>query len=75
MWPAFFMAYDDANCEFGKLASKEIDDLLKYGPELVSAKFVIPYPPGYNKAWINLNNAGGSSPYFDIWRLDFIFRM
>ena len=31
--------------------------------------------PSYNKAWINLDNAGGSSPYFDIWRLDFIFRM
>ena len=31
--------------------------------------------PSYNKAWINLQNAGGGSPYFDIWRLDFIFRM
>jgi opacity protein-like surface antigen len=31
--------------------------------------------PSYNKAWVNLNNAGGSSPYFDIWRVDFIFRM
>jgi len=31
--------------------------------------------PSYNKAWINLNNSGGGSPYFDIWRLDFIFRM
>jgi arginine decarboxylase len=47
MRPAFFMAYDDANCEFVKLASKEIDDRLKNGPELVSANFVIPYPPGF----------------------------
>ncbi|HEY2920045.1 MAG TPA: decarboxylase [Candidatus Binatia bacterium] len=47
MRPAFFMAYDDANCEFIKLASKEIDDRLKKGPELVSANFVIPYPPGF----------------------------
>ena len=47
MRPAFFMAYDEANCEFVKLASKEIDDRLKNGPELVSANFVIPYPPGF----------------------------
>jgi arginine decarboxylase len=47
MRPGFFMAYDDANCEFLKLASKEIDDRLKNGPELVSANFVIPYPPGF----------------------------
>jgi arginine decarboxylase len=43
----FFMAYDDDNCEFIKLASKEIDDRLKKGPEMVSANFVIPYPPGF----------------------------
>jgi arginine decarboxylase len=47
MRPAFFMAYDDANCEFIKLASKEIDERVKKGPELVSANFVIPYPPGF----------------------------
>jgi arginine decarboxylase len=45
--PAFFMAYDEANCELVKLASKTIDDRLKNGPELVSANFVIPYPPGF----------------------------
>jgi arginine decarboxylase len=44
---AFFLAYDDANCEFLKLASPEIDERLKSGPELVSANFVIPYPPGF----------------------------
>ena len=47
MRPAFFMAYDEANCEFLKLASKEVDDRLKKGPEMVSANFVIPYPPGF----------------------------
>jgi arginine/lysine/ornithine decarboxylase len=47
MRPAFFMAYDDSQCEFVKLSSKEIDDRLKKGPELVSANFVIPYPPGF----------------------------
>ena len=47
MRPAYFMAYDESNCEFVKLASKEIDERLKKGPEMVSANFVIPYPPGF----------------------------
>jgi arginine decarboxylase len=47
MRPAFFMAYEESNCEFLKLASKDIDDRLKNGPEMVSANFVIPYPPGF----------------------------
>ncbi|MGE0659464.1 MAG: decarboxylase [Reyranellaceae bacterium] len=47
MREAFFMAYDERKCEFVKLASKEIDDRLKNGPPLVSANFVIPYPPGF----------------------------
>ena len=44
---AYYMAYDAANCEYIKLDSKEIDSRLKSGPPLVSAKFVIPYPPGF----------------------------
>jgi arginine decarboxylase len=47
MREAFFMAYDEANCEFLKLASPEIDERLQKGPEMVSANFVIPYPPGF----------------------------
>src|SRR5262250_229864 len=47
MRPAFFLAYDEANCEFVKLASKDIDSRLKSGPPMVSANFVIPYPPGF----------------------------
>ena len=47
MRPAFFMAYDENNCEFIKLASPEIDKRMKDGPPLVSANFVIPYPPGF----------------------------
>ena len=47
MRAAFFMAYDEGNCEFVRLASQEIDDRLANGPELVSANFVIPYPPGF----------------------------
>ncbi len=42
----FFLAYDAANCTHVKLNSKEIDDLVKRG-QAVSAKFVIPYPPGF----------------------------
>jgi arginine decarboxylase len=41
------MAYDAKNIEHVKLHSKEIDERLAQGPELVSAKFVIPYPPGF----------------------------
>jgi arginine decarboxylase len=44
---AFFMAYDEGNCEFIKLASPEIDERIANGPALVSANFVIPYPPGF----------------------------
>jgi arginine decarboxylase len=47
MREAFFMAYDEANCEFVKLASQEIDERLKNGPDMVSANMVIPYPPGF----------------------------
>ena len=44
---AFYLAYDEGSCEHVKLNSREIDRRLKSGPELVSASFVIPYPPGF----------------------------
>jgi arginine decarboxylase len=47
MRTAFFGAYREEQCEHIKLASPEIDKRLKSGPELVSANFVIPYPPGF----------------------------
>ncbi|WP_281781823.1 aminotransferase class I/II-fold pyridoxal phosphate-dependent enzyme [Lysobacter auxotrophicus] len=47
MRPAFFMAYDEDNCEYVKLASDEVDKRLRDGPDMVSANFVIPYPPGF----------------------------
>ncbi|MGE5666982.1 MAG: decarboxylase [Betaproteobacteria bacterium] len=47
MRAAYYMAYDAASCEYIKLNDKQIDERLKNGPELVSAKFVIPYPPGF----------------------------
>ncbi len=42
----FFLAYDAENCTHVKLNSKEIDDLVQRG-QAVSARFVIPYPPGF----------------------------
>jgi arginine decarboxylase len=47
MRPAFYLAADPSACEYVRLDSKELDDRIKNGPELVSAKFVIPYPPGF----------------------------
>jgi arginine decarboxylase len=47
MRTAFYLAADPTACEYVKINSKEMDDRLKNGPELVSAKFVIPYPPGF----------------------------
>lgn len=47
MRAAFFGAYREDQCEHLKLSSPEIDNRLKNGPELVSANFVIPYPPGF----------------------------
>jgi arginine decarboxylase len=43
----FYTAYDAAGCEYIRLADPEIDRRLKDGPDLVSANFVIPYPPGF----------------------------
>jgi arginine decarboxylase len=43
----FYAAYDAEGCEYIRLADAEIDRRLKSGPELVSANFVIPYPPGF----------------------------
>ncbi len=43
---AFFMAYNEELCEFLKMDGA-IRDALKTGREVVSASFVIPYPPGF----------------------------
>ncbi|UGY17665.1 decarboxylase [Bradyrhizobium septentrionale] len=43
----FYSAYDAAGCEYLRLNDPEIDRRLKNGPALVSANFVIPYPPGF----------------------------
>src|SRR5262249_17992711 len=43
----FYMSYDHDGCEHVKLGSAEVDKRLKSGPQMVSANFVIPYPPGF----------------------------
>ena len=45
--PAFFLAYDDATCEYLPHEDRTIDDAMAAGREIVSATFVIPYPPGF----------------------------
>ncbi len=47
MRSAFFGAYDPSLCEYVPLLGAECDKRLKDGPEMVSANFVIPYPPGF----------------------------
>ncbi len=47
MRTAFFNAYDASVCEYVPLVGKECDKRLKEGPDMVSANFVIPYPPGF----------------------------
>ncbi len=47
MRSAFFGAYHPELCEYVTLFGGECDRRLKEGPEMVSANFVIPYPPGF----------------------------
>jgi arginine/lysine/ornithine decarboxylase len=47
MRTAFFGAYDASLCEYVPLLGAECEKRLKDGPEMVSANFVIPYPPGF----------------------------
>ncbi len=44
---AFFLAYDDENCEYMTIDEATIGAAMKSGRELVSASFVTPYPPGF----------------------------
>ncbi|WP_237215344.1 aminotransferase class I/II-fold pyridoxal phosphate-dependent enzyme [Falsiroseomonas oryziterrae] len=47
MRSAFFGAYHPELCEYVPLFGAECDRRLKDGPPMVSANFVIPYPPGF----------------------------
>lgn len=44
---AFFASWEAENCEYVGLNSPECDRRLAEGPPMVSAKMVIPYPPGF----------------------------
>ena len=44
---AFFLAYDDENCEYLTIDEGSTGKMMKSGRELVSASFVTPYPPGF----------------------------
>ncbi len=43
---AYFLSYNDENCEYFHFAKGEMHELMKTR-ELVSTSFVIPYPPGF----------------------------
>ncbi|NNU80873.1 aminotransferase class I/II-fold pyridoxal phosphate-dependent enzyme [Halovulum dunhuangense] len=43
---AFFLSYDENNCDYLEL-SGSLRDALERGDEVVSASFIIPYPPGF----------------------------
>lgn len=43
---AFFLAYDEDNCDYLDL-DQALKEKLENGEELVSASFIIPYPPGF----------------------------
>jgi arginine decarboxylase len=47
MRTAFFAAYEEDDCEYLPLMDPRVDERLAKGPEMVSAHFVIPYPPGF----------------------------
>ena len=44
---AYFMSYDEEKCEYLGLDDGGIDEAMATGRELVSAGFIIPYPPGF----------------------------
>ena len=44
---AFFLAYDDENCDYVDLETPGLEKNIENGLELVAATFLIPYPPGF----------------------------
>ncbi|MDI1253598.1 aminotransferase class I/II-fold pyridoxal phosphate-dependent enzyme [Thermomonas sp.] len=44
---AFFLAYDEAKCEYFLLEDGSMEAAMDAGRELVSTAFIIPYPPGF----------------------------
>ncbi len=45
MRSAFFLAYDEENCDY--LSLDDVMTKIEAGEELVSSSFIIPYPPGF----------------------------
>ena len=43
---AFFLAYDEDNCDYLQLDGS-LKDAMEQGRDVVSASFIIPYPPGF----------------------------
>ncbi|OAN67792.1 ornithine decarboxylase [Sulfitobacter sp. EhC04] len=43
---AYYLSYDDENCDYLELDGS-LKDAMKEGKTLVSASFIIPYPPGF----------------------------
>lgn len=44
---AYFLAYDEKECEYLSLDDGSLDAAMGSGREVVSATFIIPYPPGF----------------------------
>jgi arginine decarboxylase len=44
---AYFLAYDESKCDYLPIEDDSIDKLLDKEKDVVSAMFVIPYPPGF----------------------------
>ena len=43
---AYYLSYDDRNCDYMELTG-DLKEALAAGEEIVSASFIIPYPPGF----------------------------
>ncbi len=48
---AFFLAYDETQCEYLKLDDGSLLAEVESEREVVSAAFITPYPPGFPGAW------------------------
>lgn len=44
---AYFMAYDESNCDYFPIEDGSMELAMDAGRELVSTAFIIPYPPGF----------------------------
>ncbi len=44
---AYFLSYDEEDCEYMSLDDGSLDAAMKSGRDVVSATFIIPYPPGF----------------------------